>query len=247
MSVEAKLAGVTCLSLSARGPQRAFLFEPHRLALPCWGLVRGDGPAVLVTFDRHFDLVPPALPPADGLDVLSLDAHARHALDPRNVDHVLAAMEAGLVSHALVVARSQPLGAYTQDVYVDRLGRRHELLRVPNLTTVALDFGRPSAHAHAQRAAQLLAQGPTLLDVDVDCFTTPCDADPLVPLPWPQPVIRDFLHLEEQAFWDAVLRDCRALTVALEPLHCGGVVAGHRLFADAAQVLFRELLGADLP
>lgn len=247
MNVEAKLAGVTCLSLGGRGPKRAFLFEPHRLALPCWGLVRAEQPAVLVTFDRHFDLVPPVTPPADGLDVLSLDAHARLALDPRNVDHVLAAMEAGLVSHALVVARSHPLGAFTQDVYVDRKGRRHELLRVPNLTTVALDFGRPSAHAHAVQAQRLLSSGPTILDFDVDCFTTPCDAEPLVPLPWPHAVIRDFLHLDERPFWDAVLQRCLGLTVALEPLHCGGVVAGHRLFADAARVLFEELLGADVP
>ncbi len=247
MNVEAKLAGITCLSLHGRGPKRAFLFEPHRLALPCWGLVRVEQPAVLVTFDRHFDLVPPALPPADGLDVLSLDAHARHALDPRNVDHVLAAMEAGLVSHAIVVARSQPLGAFTEDTYVDRRGRRHELLRVPNLTTVALDFGRASAHPHAAHAQRLLASGPTLLDFDVDCFTTPCDADPLVPLPWPKDVIRDFLHLGERAFWDAVLLRCVGLTVALEPLHCGGVVAGHRLFADAAHVVFEELLGASVP
>jgi hypothetical protein len=48
-------------------------------------------------------------------------------------------------------------------------------------------------------------------------------------------------------FWRAVLEKCRALTFAREPYHCGGVVAGNRLFEDAAEVVFRELLGADLP
>ena len=38
-----------------------------------------------------------------------------------------------------------------------------------------------------------------------------------------------------------------ALTLAREPLHCGGLVAAGQLFERAAEVLFCRLLGADLP
>ena len=44
-----------------------------------------------------------------------------------------------------------------------------------------------------------------------------------------------------------MLDRCEVLTFAREPAHCGGVVEANHLFAEAAEVVFRELLGADLP
>ena len=56
-------------------------------------------------------------------------------------------------------------------------------------------------------------------------------------------VIREFLlPPDSEPFWDAVLGKCVALTLAREPHHCGGLLASGCCFADAAEVLFRELL-----
>jgi hypothetical protein len=227
------LIGVTELSLSGRGPKRGFVFDAHRLALPCWAQVaRG---AVLVTLDRHFDTVPPAhLPaPAEGLE-----AYAHHRLDARNFDHVLAAMDAGIVSDAIVVARTRLPGAVTGPEWTDTRGVRHRLLSAP--TVDALDRDAALSLLHAAPA--------TLLDIDLDCFTSPCDADPTTAVPWPVELIRDHvLPRGSEHFWDAALARCAALTFAREPGHCGGLIAAGRLFEAAAQVVFRELLRADLP
>ena len=77
-----RLAGITHLTLAPKvGPKNAFVFEPHRLALPSWAWALRDAPrpALLVTFDRHLDLAAPTVLPPQGADVLALDAYARRA------------------------------------------------------------------------------------------------------------------------------------------------------------------------
>ncbi len=245
-----RLAGVTRLAVAGRrGPKDAFLFDPHRLALPCWALALAEqpGPALLVTFDRHFDLVPPreigAVPRAGGEGaVRALDEHARWRLDVRNHDHVLAAMEAGLVADALVLARASPAGAFAGPRWRDTRGGEHALLRASSLDLL-LQGPQGSDALALVRGAQRL-----LLDVDLDCFTTPSDADPTSIVPWTRELIRThLLPPGSEPFWELVLGKACALTFAVEPPHCGGVVAAHRLFREAAAVLFEELFGADLP
>lgn len=248
MGLEARLAGITCLSLGGRGPKAAYLFEPHRLALPSWAHAAPPRPATLVTLDRHFDLVAPVKAPPPGWSVLDYDRHARLELDERNVDHILAAMEAGLIGDAIVVARAAPTGAFTEDRYVDQRGGVHQLIRVPTLERLLEDFGQRGASNATSRARAALESGaPTFFDIDLDCFTSPSDADPFMLVPWPRRLIREFLCLDAKEFWEPVLSPCLALTIALEPKHCGGVIAAHQLFAEAAPVVFQELLATDLP
>ncbi len=238
-----RLAGVTRLSLGGRGPRDAYVFDPHRLALPCWALAleeRAPGQAAtLLTFDRHLDLVVPALPaqvPDRAEGVLALDAHARLELDVRNVDHIVAAMEAGLISEVVAIARSRPRGALEVERYLDTRGREHGLAWAPTL------------ERFLDRGGALSSAGPVLLDLDLDCFTTPSDADPQNVLSWPAEVIREHLLPEgSRGFWEALLPRIVALTLAREPFHCGGLLAAGRLFEAAAPVIFRELLGSDLP
>jgi hypothetical protein len=252
-SAHLRLAGVTRLALAGRGPRDAYLFDPHRLALPCWALALGGrGPALLVTLDRHLDLVPPNDPagiPDAAAGLRALDEHARWHLDVRNVDHVIAAMEAGLVGDVLALGRARPEGALSASTWTDRRGGVHRIAVAPSVAHVADGFGTPAPSPHAAAAAALLAgEGPVLLDVDLDCFTTPSDADPTTLLPWPGEAIRDYLFPEgAAAFWDAVLPRCVALTLAREPYHVGGVVAAGRLFETAAAVVFEELLGVGTP
>ena len=78
-----RLAGVIRLSLAGgRGPSDAYVFDPHRLALPSWACALGEaGPAaLLVTLDRHLDMVPPREPaavPDWSAGLRALDEHAR--------------------------------------------------------------------------------------------------------------------------------------------------------------------------
>jgi hypothetical protein len=241
-----RLAGVVELELGGRGPKRAFVFDPHRLALSAWAQL--PRPSLLVTLDRHYDTVAPRARAVPGLDVATLDAFARNELDVRNYDHVLAAMEADVLSHAVVIARAKPVGAVT-GAFTDSRGGRHELIGVPTVDRLAEDFGTPKASPEGRHVAALLAEAQTvILDVDLDCFTTPSDADPTTVVPWTEELIREFLKPRgSEAFWAAVLQRCVGLTLAREPSHCGGLIAAGRLFEALAKVLFVELLEGDLP
>jgi len=247
-----RLAGVIRLGLGGgRGPADAYVFDPHRLALPCWAFALGTSgpPALLVSLDRHLDVVVPERPeavPDRSAGLRALDEHARWSLDVRNYDHILAAMEAGLVGDALLVARTRPRGAFAGDTYVDTRGRPHRLVSVSTVDRAAEAWSRPAPGDAVRNVLEAASQ--VLLDVDLDCFTSLSDADPTTVLPWPRSVIREFLLPEgSEAFWDAVLGRTVALTLAREPHHCGGLLASGALFRDVAEVLFRELLRAGLP
>ncbi len=250
-----RLAGVTRLSLAGgRGPSDAFLFDPHRLALPAWALAIEEQrrPALLVTLDRHFDLVPPAdldhLPPDDA-DLRALDEYARWTLDVRNYDHVIAAMETGLVGDVIAIARGRPRGAFDDEVWTDRRGRAHRVVRAPTVDRLADAFGTDDAAPESREARALIESAQDIiLDVDLDCFTTMSDADPTEVVPWPRDLIRrHLLPHGSEAFWSTVLARTRVLTIAREPAHCGGILAANRLFEDMAEVLFRELLDVEPP
>ena len=248
------LAGITHLRLrGARGPADAFVFDPHRLALPAWAAAIGDRPpALLITLDRHFDLVPPADPaavPDRSAGLRAIDEHTRWALSVRNTDHIVAAMEAGIVGDVLAIARSSPQGAHPGETWIDRRGGTHHILRARTVDRLVADWETPAATPEAQRLAAWLKAGvPVLLDIDLDCFTSQSDADPTDVLPWPRHLIREFLLPPGAApFWDAVLGNCVTLTLAREPYHCGGLGGAARLFLDVSEVLFGELLGVDLP
>lgn len=248
-----RLAGVTRLSLQGRGPKDAFIFDPHRLAFPCWALGLADGrPGLLVTLDRHFDLVPPqdvaAIPDVQA-PLRKLDEFARWSLDVRNYDHVLAAMEAGIVKNAIVIARFKPRGTVDPTEYTDRRGETHRLLAVPTIDRLADGFGGVGQSPEAHEAEALIREARSIvLDVDLDCFTTPSDADPTEVVPWSRELIRRMLLPPDSGpFWDAVLFKTKVLTIAREPLHCGGMIASNKLFEELATVLFQELLNTDLP
>ncbi len=236
-------AGVIELTIDGRGPKRGFVFDPHRLALPCWAEVAREGPALLLTLDRHFDTVPPRAPPPPGLTPAQYDAHAREQLDARNFDHVLAAMHAHLVSDAIIIARAKPQGAVTED------WQGHQLISASVVDLISAEWGTPHATPEGKRAfAAVQRASRIILDVDLDCFTTPSDADPTTVVPWPRELISDFVRPRgRDAFWADVLPRCVGFTFAREPGHTGGLIAGNRLFEAAAQVFFVELFGAGLP
>jgi hypothetical protein len=248
------VAGITQLSMqSKRWPlKHGFVFEPHRLALSAWGLALRElepgPPAVLVTLDRHFDLVAPRDPPAPGAAPAALDEWARTKADLRNVDQVLAGCHAGLLTDVIAFGRAKPSGAIDAESWQSPNGS-HRIIRATRVANLATDYGLASAPPPAHSAQTVLQRAArVVLDVDLDCFTTPSDADPTSVVPWRKQEIQEFLLPRgSSAFWSAVLSKCVAVTVAREPAHCGGLAAEAALFLEAAPVLFEELLSADLP
>jgi hypothetical protein len=243
-----RLAGVTALSLGGRGPSMAYVFEPHRLALPCWALSKSAAPPLLLTFDRHFDWVPPKVKPSRERDVLSLDCYARLSLDVRNFDHILASAECGLIGDVIAIARAWPLEAWREPHYIDAGGTSHKLLALRSLDELTEGAWNASSDDVVRRFGSLVDSAPAIiLDFDLDCFTSPSDVNPTEVLCWPQAMIRGFLQPQCEAFWKPILQKTVCMTVAIEPLHCGGLLAAHELFRDFAQVVFAELLHTDLP
>ncbi|MBL8910301.1 MAG: UPF0489 family protein [Archangium sp.] len=222
------------LSLAGRGPGRAWVFDHHRFALPCWAEV---GPALLITLDRHFDTVPPQNPPPRELRGDELLRWTTEKLDHRNYDHIPAAQHCGVITDAIIVARAKPVGART------------DFCSAHTLDLISAEWGTPHASPEGKRAHQLVrAAERIVLDVDLDCFTTPSDADPTTVIPWTRELISDFVMPRGSSdFWNDVLAKCVGFTFAREPNHCGGLIAGGRLFETASQVLFVDLLKSDLP
>ncbi len=246
VEISSRLAGVVSLSLAGRGPQQCFVFDPHRLALPCWALATEGKPALLVTLDRHFDLVPPKVETPRGLSVLELDEHARRKLDVRNYDHILAALDGGVLTDVIAIARTSPAGAFDGP----RWRSQHHVVRARTVDAVSADFDDGERGSPETKLAKSLIERSEriVLDIDLDCFSSPSDADPTTVLPWPQSVIREHLMPRgSEAFWSAVLSKSVAVTIAREPNHCGGLIAGAKLFEQFAAVFFSELLETDLP
>ena len=178
----------------------------------------------------------------------ALDEHARWALDVRNYDHILAAMEAGLVGDALLIARAGPRGAFEAGAWTGHARAGSTAGAVPTVDRAARGVRRAvRAPADARcrgagaRGAGAAGRGPGLLHHAER--RGPDHGGALAP-----ELIREYLLPEgSEPFWEAVLERCVALTLAREPHHCGGLLASGELFRDAAEVLFRELLRVEPP
>jgi hypothetical protein len=123
------------------------------------------------------------------------------------------------------------------------------LISAPTLDLISAEWGSQKATPESRRAYEAVHRADSIiLDWDLDCFTTPSDADPTTVVPWPVNLIRDFVMPQGSApFWNDVLAKCVGFTFAREPLHCGGLIASGRLFEHACQVIFEELFLTDLP
>lgn len=215
-----------------------FVFDHHRTAFTVWSLAaQREGPLTLLTLDRHMDLGVPAkvaLPYTS--DARALDGFARHDLAPSNDDHIVAAMEAGAIDHAAVVARSHwppDLGAFRP--YRGRTGRLHECAFSPSLE-----------RASPELVDRVLASDRLVLDIDLDCFTTRSDGHVDEVITWDESLIDAFLR-PDRFDWAPVLDRVRVVTIAREPYHCGGLGRGAALWHSFARVFFERLLGVPAP
>ncbi len=221
--------------------REVFVFDHHRSAFTVWchAAQALGAPLTLLSLDRHLDLGLPQAPPPELSSTLeSLDAYARLALAPTNDDHIAAAMEAGALADAALIARSHaPPSLAAFQPYRDRAGREHRCAFSANLDGASEDV------------LGLLQQAPAIaLDIDLDCFTTLSDAHPDEVLIWDRELIEGFLFPPDSGpFWATVLPKVQVVTLAREPYHCGGLGRGARLWLDFAEVFFRRLLEVPPP
>ena len=217
-----------------------FVFDHHRAAFPLWAhFAQQGGPLTLLSLDRHLDLErPQAPPPPLSSPLQALDEYARWSLSPRNDDHLVAAMEAGALGDAALIARSHAPSTLAQmNPYRDAAGRAHRLA-----VARTVEEAGPQILALVQGASRLA------LDVDLDCFTTLSDAHPDEVIPWDEGHIEAFLRPPDcEELWKAVLAKVRVITLAREPYHCGGLERGARLWGAFSQVFFARLLGVPAP
>lgn len=236
------LADVHRITAPVHGRERdIFVFDHHRTAFTLWchAAAQLGRPLVLVTLDRHMDLgTPQVLAPDCAMPLHSLDLFARHSLAVSNDDHIVAALEAGAISDALVVARShEPPSLEVFRPFKDVRGRDHRFVFAPTV-----------AHVHEDGLALVREATDVVLDIDLDCFTTRSDGHFDEVLTWDAEQIEGFLqppHAGE--FWNTVLERTRLITLAREPYHCGGFTRGARLWIDFAEIFFRRVLGVPPP
>jgi hypothetical protein len=218
-----------------------FLFDHHRTAFTLWSLAaqRLKGPLTLLTLDRHMDFgVPEVASPDYTSSIEELDAFARHRLATSNDNHIVAAMRAGAIGDAAVIARShQPPELERFRPFVDERGRKHRCEFAPTVSR---------AGAAIQRLVNESTQ--LVLDIDLDCFTTMSDAHVEEVLAWDAALIDEFLRPPgSEAFWADVLSRVEVITIAREPYHCGGFSKGAKLWIDFATVFFERVLGVPAP
>ncbi|MGC4116730.1 MAG: hypothetical protein QM765_19645 [Myxococcales bacterium] len=217
-----------------------FVFDHHRSAFPLWARFAAErGPLTLVTLDRHMDLERPASPPpAYASPLEELDAYARWKLSPRNDDHVLAALDCGALTDAVVLARSHaPTGLAGLHLYKDAGGRSHRV-----------EVARTVEDAGPEALALVRSAGRIALDVDLDCFTTLSDAHLDEVVTWDAEHIDAFLRPPgSEDLWRQVLAKVCVVTIAREPYHCGGLERGARLWGEFSRVFFGRLLGVPAP
>ena len=219
-----------------------YLFDHHRTAFTVWchEAARRGRALTLVTLDRHMDLNPPRhLPPPFDAPLEQLDLFARHRLAPSNDDHIPAALEAGAIGDALVVARSHPPPSLeTFRPYIGAAAVRHEVEFAPTIARTS------PAQVEWLRGRE----GPIVLDIDLDCFTTMSDGDPDDVLTWDaDQILRWLTPPGSEPFWALLRERVEVVTLAREPYHCGGFARGAKLWTAFAEVFFERLLGADAP
>jgi hypothetical protein len=228
-------------SLVEGRPVELFIFDHHRTAFTIWchEATRLGGPLALFTLDRHMDLGTPALPPpAADAPLEALDAYARHRLAPSNDDHIVAALEAGAIADAVVVARSHaPPSLDAFRPYRDARGGLHRFA-----------FAKSPAFLVAAPNPLPPGDGPLVLDVDLDCFTTMSDGDPDDVLIWDEEQMLRWLQPPgADDLWAQLRARVSVVTLAREPFHCGGFDRGAELWRRFSRVFFRDLLQTDAP
>ncbi len=257
------------------GRLTVFLHNDHRWTVPLIAAAQREGlvprPCDLHVFDRHHDALAPRCVTEirrirrEDASVDALVALCERSLSRNDDDWIKAAMEIGLVRHAVVFGVEGHLPDRQELEFTDHVGERHRIIPL-GLPGSALEFqGSLSDCARRKELAELLSilgwqpgeggfsfshgRPKAFLTVDLDCFVMVWRG---YHIPWPEEVYAgEFMKTSNHApthawtgkrFFQGLVDGAGVLDIAREPECCGGPEKSDRVLSD----FNRYLLSGDI-
>ncbi len=210
----------------------------HDEVLLCWYHAKNElniENFFLITIDKHFDLTPLDSETKDSLDkflTTSLDSSIHDLRDiieknfrPTNSSFIYAAMELGIVNDVLIISPDTS-DSLKNDKYTDRRGIEHSLY----YTTSPVNFWYPRgrgilndiSNPKKNEIRDKIVNSQIIIDFDLDYFTYFKD-EKLFSISKDN-FNRIFLNSYRGNSLSYLITDkSSVITVALEPLFCGGI------------------------
>ena len=269
-----KLAEFDGLRTGTAGSHPLWLHNDHRWTLPLIAKAQEDGlvprPCHLIMFDRHHDAMRPNCLSelqkirAKGANLADLVNLCESHLRPLDDDWIKAAMEVGIVEHAVIFGvEDNPLGNELD--FNDHRGQRHRIIILGSLGTALQRQGDLSDLARRDELRELwdvlgwkqgdetfsFATGrpPIFLTIDLDCFIVSWRG---CLFPWPEEVYsHEFLSPSTywstkgwtgKKFFQGLFDHSGVLDVVRELCFCGGDDKADRILADLNQHIFDGML-----
>lgn len=231
-------------------------------------------PCTIVTFDRHHDTREPpqelrtelARVRSAGCRVADVVAVAGSRLSTINDDWLLAGMDIGLIGNAVIVGVERSWDA--PEEFQESDGTTHRIF-LSSLPREALGYQGDLSDLARREALKPLwdtlgwgrvpggqfgfteLANPILLDFDLDCFTLTWRG---YVLPWPDEVFRkEFTEPSQQwgtigltgkDFIVGLLRKAGVVTIAREPVCCGGMDKAIQVLASLDRYLLDGVLAS---
>jgi len=256
------------------GKCKCFVHKEHRWVLSIIYHAQGRGllprPCTLVMFDAHHDSKRPACMErirrirAAGITFDELVSLCKDSLSPLDDDWVMAGMELGLISDAVIFAGADLPAMEVPRRFTDHVGDVHriELAALPGRELQyqgrLSDVARKKClselwsilgwrHAPADGFAFAQKTGQILLDFDLDCFVVHWKE---YYFPWPDEVFcNEFYRVSDYSstkgwsgkrFLDGLVHRAAVVTVAMEPNHCGGEDKAQIILGKVGRFLFSD-------
>lgn len=223
-------------------------------------------PCILVMFDAHDDALSPSCMDKitkmkeDGFDIEDIISLCENSLSGNNDDWVRSGMELGLIAGTVIfgVEKSKEHDPYNY---------RPEFNNMPDLKFLghpgsALEYqGVLVDHTKANCCSELRAMlewspnrgfspvtddNRILLDFDLDCFIVRYRLG-RYKFPWPDEVFEGEYPEESKAkgFMDELINRAGLITIAREPVHCGGAAKSDQVLHKVNRFFFDDELSID--
>jgi hypothetical protein len=269
-----RLAQLDGLRTGTAGSRPLRLHNDHRWTVPLIAKAQEDAfiprPCHLVMFDRHHDtLTPNCLTElqkirSKGPNLPDLVNLCENHLRPLDDDWIKAAMELGLVDHAVIFGVEDKPPGHEFD-FDDHRGQRHCIIVLGSVRTALQHQGDLSDLARFDELRELwrmlgwrhedetftFATGTPkiFLTVDLGCFVVSWRE---YLFPWPEEVYTtEFLSPSTcwstkgwtaKTFFHGLLDNAGVLDIARDPWFCGGEEKADRILADLNQHVFDGVL-----
>jgi hypothetical protein len=265
-----RLAQLDGLRTGTAGSRPLRLHNDHRWTVPLIAQAQEDRfiprPCHLIMFDRHHDALTPSCLTeihrirSKGPNLIDLVNLCESHLRPLDDDWIKAAMELGLVDHAVIFGvEGKPLG--NEFDFNDHRGQRHRIIVLGSVRTALQHEGDLSDIARRDELRELwsilgwtqrdetftFATGgaKSFLTIDLGCFVVSWRE---YLFPWPEEVYTNEFHSPStywstkgwtaKTFLHGLLDNAGVLDIARDLCFCGGDDKADRILDDLNQHVF---------